>query len=96
MGSEAANFAVQVYGGHGYIREHGVEQYVRDARIAQLYEGTNGIQAMDLVGRKVGAHMAATCAASSTRSRSSSRRTRRTRRLASLSTNSSRPSVRFS
>ena len=57
MGSEAANFAVQVYGGHGYIREHGVEQYVRDARIAQLYEGTNGIQAMDLVGRKVGAHM---------------------------------------
>ncbi len=57
MGSEAANLAVQVYGGHGYIREHGVEQYVRDARIAQLYEGTNGIQAMDLVGRKVGAHM---------------------------------------
>ena len=57
MGFEAANLAVQVYGGHGYIREHGVEQYVRDARIAQLYEGTNGIQAMDLVGRKVGAHM---------------------------------------
>ena len=57
MGSEASNLAIQVYGGHGYIREHGVEQYVRDARIAQLYEGTNGIQAMDLVGRKVGAHM---------------------------------------
>ena len=54
MGSEAANIAVQVYGGHGYIRDHGVEQYVRDARIAQIYEGTNGIQALDLVGRKLG------------------------------------------
>ena len=57
LGFETASLAVQVYGGHGYIREHGVEQYVRDARIAQLYEGTNGIQAMDLVGRKMGAHM---------------------------------------
>ena len=54
LGSEAANIAVQVYGGHGYIRDHGVEQYVRDARIAQIYEGTNGIQALDLVGRKLG------------------------------------------
>jgi alkylation response protein AidB-like acyl-CoA dehydrogenase len=53
MGSEVANLAVQVYGGHGYIHEWGVEQYVRDARIAQLYEGTNGIQALDLVGRKM-------------------------------------------
>ncbi len=43
----------QVFGGHGYIREHGQEQYVRDARIAQIYEGTNGIQALDLAGRKV-------------------------------------------
>ena len=43
----------QVFGGHGYIREHGMEQLVRDARIAQIYEGTNGIQAMDLLGRKV-------------------------------------------
>jgi hypothetical protein len=42
-----------VFGGHGYIREHGMEQFVRDARIAQIYEGTNGIQAMDLVGRKL-------------------------------------------
>ena len=40
-------------GGHGYIREHGIEQFVRDARITQIYEGTNGIQAMDLVGRKL-------------------------------------------
>jgi hypothetical protein len=48
---------MQVFGGHGYIREHGMEQYVRDARIAQIYEGTNGIQAMDLVGRKLPAHM---------------------------------------
>ncbi|WP_336964260.1 acyl-CoA dehydrogenase C-terminal domain-containing protein [Sphingobium aquiterrae] len=45
--------AQQVFGGHGYIREWGMEQYVRDARIAQIYEGTNGIQAMDLVGRKL-------------------------------------------
>ena len=43
----------QVLGGHGYIREWGMEQYVRDARIAQIYEGTNGVQAMDLVGRKL-------------------------------------------
>jgi butyryl-CoA dehydrogenase len=44
-----------VLGGHGYIREHGMEQLVRDARIAQIYEGTNGIQALDLVGRKLSA-----------------------------------------
>ena len=53
LGSETANLAVQCYGGHGYIRESGVEQYVRDARITQIYEGTNGIQALDLVGRKL-------------------------------------------
>jgi hypothetical protein len=52
-GFAAAVNAQQVFGGHGYIREHGVEQFVRDARIAQIYEGTNGIQAMDLVGRKL-------------------------------------------
>jgi acyl-CoA dehydrogenase len=46
--------AQQVFGGHGYIAEHGMEQFVRDARIAQIYEGANGIQALDLVGRKVG------------------------------------------
>jgi alkylation response protein AidB-like acyl-CoA dehydrogenase len=57
LGFESANLAVQVYGGHGYIAESGVEQYVRDARIAQIYEGTNGIQALDLVGRKLPAHM---------------------------------------
>jgi alkylation response protein AidB-like acyl-CoA dehydrogenase len=44
----------QIFGGHGYIRENGVEQYVRDARITQIYEGANGVQAMDLVGRKLG------------------------------------------
>ena len=54
LGSEAANLAVQVLGGHGYVHEWGVEQLVRDARIAQIYEGTNGIQALDLVGRKLG------------------------------------------
>jgi len=53
-GFEAAVNAQQVFGGHGYIREWGMEQFVRDARIAQIYEGTNGIQAMDLVGRKLG------------------------------------------
>ncbi|MDD2877789.1 MAG: acyl-CoA dehydrogenase C-terminal domain-containing protein [Acidiphilium sp.] len=53
LGFEIASLAVQVYGGHGYIRDHGIEQYVRDARIAMLYEGTNGIQALDLVGRKL-------------------------------------------
>jgi len=52
-GFQAAVLAQQVLGGHGYIREHGLEQFVRDARITQIYEGTNGIQAMDLVGRKL-------------------------------------------
>lgn len=52
-GFNAANLGVQVYGGHGYIREWGMEQLVRDARITQIYEGTNGIQALDLVGRKL-------------------------------------------
>jgi 3-(methylsulfanyl)propanoyl-CoA dehydrogenase len=56
FGSEVANTAVQVYGGHGFIAEHGVEQIVRDVRITQIYEGTNGIQALDLVGRKLGMH----------------------------------------
>ena len=54
MGFESANLALQVFGGHGYIRDWGMEQLVRDARITQIYEGTNGIQAMDLVGRKLG------------------------------------------
>ncbi|XUW93517.1 acyl-CoA dehydrogenase C-terminal domain-containing protein (plasmid) [Burkholderia sp. M6-3] len=49
----ATNAAVQVFGGHGYIRETGVEQFVRDGRIIPLYEGTNGIQALDLVSRKI-------------------------------------------
>ncbi len=52
-GYEIATNMQQVYGGHGYIAEWGMEQYVRDARIAMIYEGTNGVQAMDLVGRKL-------------------------------------------
>ena len=56
LGYETTNMGQQMLGGHGYIRENGMEQYVRDARIAQLYEGTNGIQALDLVGRKLSAH----------------------------------------
>ena len=53
IGYRVATDAQQVYGGHGYIAEYGMEQYVRDARIAMIYEGTNGVQAMDLVGRKL-------------------------------------------
>jgi alkylation response protein AidB-like acyl-CoA dehydrogenase len=52
-GFHGANLAMQVYGGHGYIREWGMEQYVRDARINMIYEGTNTIQSLDLIGRKV-------------------------------------------
>ncbi|NVJ50213.1 MAG: acyl-CoA dehydrogenase C-terminal domain-containing protein [Gammaproteobacteria bacterium] len=52
-GHEATNLGMQVLGGHGYISEWGMEQYARDVRIAQIYEGTNGIQALDLLGRKV-------------------------------------------
>ncbi len=48
--------AQQVFGGHGYIEEHGMSQFVRDARITMIYEGANGVQALDLVGRKLGAH----------------------------------------
>jgi alkylation response protein AidB-like acyl-CoA dehydrogenase len=55
-GWEAAGLGMQVWGGHGYIRANGMEQFARDARITQIYEGTNGIQALDLVGRKLGAH----------------------------------------
>ena len=57
IGFEMASVGMQVYGGHGYIRDHGMEQYVRDARISMIYEGTNGIQALDLVGRKLPANM---------------------------------------
>ncbi len=55
-GYDIATNAQQVYGGHGYIQEWGMEQYVRDARISMIYEGTNGVQAMDLVGRKLPAN----------------------------------------
>ncbi len=57
LGFELSSMALQVYGGHGYIRDHGMEQLVRDARICMIYEGANGIQALDLVGRKMPAHM---------------------------------------
>lgn len=53
LGFESANLGMQCFGGHGYIKEWGMEQNVRDARISMLYEGTTGIQALDLVGRKV-------------------------------------------
>jgi 3-(methylthio)propanoyl-CoA dehydrogenase len=57
LGLEVTSTAVQVFGGMGYIEESGVSQHFRDARIAPIYEGTNGIQAMDLVGRKLGMRM---------------------------------------
>eukprot|EP00056_Hartaetosiga_gracilis_P002834 m.57080 g.57080 ORF g.57080 m.57080 type:complete len:638 (+) comp11213_c0_seq1:109-2022(+) len=53
VGFESANLGMQVLGGHGFISEHGLEQNVRDSRISTLYEGTTGIQALDLLGRKV-------------------------------------------
>lgn len=53
LGFEGANLGLQVFGGHGYISEHGMEQIVRDTRISTVYEGTTGIQALDLIGRKV-------------------------------------------
>ncbi len=53
VGFECANHGVQIFGGHGFIKEWGMEQIVRDCRISMLYEGTTGIQAMDLIGRKV-------------------------------------------
>lgn len=52
-GIESASLGIQVYGGHGYVREWGMEQNMRDSRISTLYEGTTGIQALDLLGRKV-------------------------------------------
>jgi alkylation response protein AidB-like acyl-CoA dehydrogenase len=52
-GNECANLALQIYGGHGYIADNGMEQYARDARITTIYEGTTQIQALDLLGRKI-------------------------------------------
>jgi hypothetical protein len=54
IGFDAACLGMQVWGGHGYVRDNGMEQLARDARITQIYEGANGIQALDLVGRKLG------------------------------------------
>ena len=59
MGFRVTELAIQVYGGYGYCREYPVEQFMRDAKIASIYEGTNGIQALDLVGRKLGYHQGA-------------------------------------
>ncbi|MCI2395193.1 acyl-CoA dehydrogenase C-terminal domain-containing protein [Aliiroseovarius sediminis] len=55
QGFDMTVLAQQIYGGHGYIEEHGMSQFVRDARITQIYEGANGVQALDLVGRKLAA-----------------------------------------
>jgi hypothetical protein len=53
IGFKVTELAIQVHGGYGYIKEYGVEQLMRDVKIASLYEGTNGIQALDLLGRKM-------------------------------------------
>jgi alkylation response protein AidB-like acyl-CoA dehydrogenase len=58
LGMSSTLSAQQIYGGHGYVREHGMEQLVRDCRIAPIYEGTNEVQALDLVARKVTGRMA--------------------------------------
>lgn len=55
-GNEVCNLSLQVFGGHGYINEWGMEQLVRDSRVAQIYEGANGIHAIDLTGRKLAMH----------------------------------------
>ena len=57
LGFESCNHSLQVCGGYGFTRDYGMEQLVRDCRITQIYEGTNGIQALDLVGRKAPAHL---------------------------------------
>lgn len=56
QGTATASLAMQIHGGYGFIKEYGVEQYVRDCRITEIYEGTNGVQALDLVGRKLAAN----------------------------------------
>ena len=63
VGAEVASLGIQVHGGAGYIEESGAAQYLRDARVFQIYEGTNGIQAIDLVTRKIGAEDGAPIAA---------------------------------
>ena len=80
-GFENAVTAQQVYGGHGYVGEYGMDQFVRDARIAMIYEGANGIQALDLVGRKLPKRRRPRDdGVLSARSPSSRRRMKRTRR----------------
>lgn len=59
MGFRVTELAIQVHGGYGYCREYPVEQFMRDCKIASIYEGTNGIQALDLVGRKLSYHQGA-------------------------------------
>jgi alkylation response protein AidB-like acyl-CoA dehydrogenase len=76
----ATSEAMQVFGGHGYISEWGMEQYVRDARINMIYEGTNTIQSLDLLGRKILATTALNCASSARRSRLSWKTTAPTKR----------------
>ena len=61
MGVEVASLGVQVHGGMGFIEETGAAQHYRDARIAPIYEGTNGIQAIDLAGRKLSLEGGAAC-----------------------------------
>ena len=77
MGFRVCETAVQCLGGYGYCREYPLEQYLRDAKIMSLYEGTNGIQAMDLMGRKMTIRDGACLKAFQRRGRSLLRRARR-------------------
>ncbi len=93
LGSEAANLGMQVLGGHGYIREHGMEQYVRDCRIAQIYEGDQRHPgARSRRPQAARQRRVACCAGSSTLCRTTSKPTVRTRRSASSCSRSARPS----
>ena len=73
LGLETTVHGQQIFGGHGYIREWGQEQLVRDVRITQIYEGTNGIQALDLVGARSSVAVARSTSCSPTRSATSPR-----------------------
>ena len=94
VGCEVASMGVQVHGGMGFIEETGAAQYYRDARIAPIYEGTNGIQAMDLVGRKLSMDGGRIGQGPDRRHEDDPRRSRRPSIPASPSNGSPRPSRR--
>ena len=90
IGDEAASLGVQVHGGMGFIEETGAAQHMRDARIASIYEGTNGIQAIDLVQRKLPLEGGATVRAEIAAIRADRKRRRRARRSGTSATTAAR------